>query len=120
MYSSAGILLALMFCFVLAIVLSFVRRTILFPRWVRNHMLKYKSVYVSDRFVPIKGDIDLLTRSIAIERQNAHHYIFQEVQKNPEIEFGLLNAGEMVVVQICSVEGLNELKDLIPSTIDRS
>ena len=89
------------------------------PYQVRLHMLKHPNVYVSPNYSPGRGDIEDVLRSL---NEDGATYLstFNKALAERPYDLVHLSFGPYLLNGVVSVKAVEELRKLIPSSIDRS
>ena len=89
------------------------------PWMARARFKKYKNVAMVDKFYPFEGDLAVINKNEEQRNSKFYHYI-RESLSNKGYDLRLNQMGPETIIDVCSIQGLEEIEKLIPSKIDRS
>ena len=89
------------------------------PIRVRIKYSKYENVFMYEKYIPFLGEIAVVKSNEKEKKGKFYHFIQESLQnKNHDIRVTQLAA--YTIIDVCSVQALDEFEKLVPNKIDRS
>ena len=73
---------------------------------------------MTEKFVPLLGDISLMAQNKMNKKSKFHHFIDDSLESK-KYDLRLVVLGSKIFTDVCSIKALDEAEKLIPSKIDR-
>ena len=87
------------------------------PYRLRQYYMKFKNIYIPEKFVPMAGDVALVEENHTNGRNKIQHF-FETADKLKNTDMRLVQYGDMSILGMCSVKAVEQLEALIPSKVD--
>ena len=117
-FGTLYLVLKMVLVFVLLIVLKALYEYIYRPLKYRARYGKYQNVIMTNKFVPLLGDLSLVIQNEKDHKSKFHHNI-EDSLENKGFDIQLFILGSYVYLDLCSMKAFDEFEKLVPSKIDR-
>ena len=97
-----------------------VYKLIILPLRYRIAFQRYPNVYVTPRYIPMKGDIGMVLQGLNEEHGNFFWSFEKQVQANKNYDLVLMSVGPLQLIVPSSMQAVNEMLEKVPHIIDRS
>ena len=104
-----------------ATIIAYLFYTMVFhPNQVRKALRNYPNVYMSPKATYLGGDMQELVAGIMEDKRHVFSRFEEAILEAPEqYDMYLQTLGSSVMINLCSVEAMEEFKDNFPHSIDR-
>ena len=89
------------------------------PIRVRIKYSKYENVFMYEKYIPFLGEIAVV-KSNEKEKKGKFHHFIQESLQNRNHDIRVTQLAAYTIIDVCSVQALDEFEKLVPNKIDRS